>query len=128
AAGAAVSAPDDDPLWYKHAVIYELSVRGFADSNADGIGDFRGLTDKLDYLQRLGINCVWVLPFSPSPMRDGGYDVMDYTGINPDFGTMGDFRRFIRAAHGRGIRVITEMVVNHTSDQHPWFQAARQAP
>jgi maltose alpha-D-glucosyltransferase / alpha-amylase len=127
AAGAHVPL-DDDPLWYKHAVVYELSVRAFYDSNADGIGDFAGLTQKLDYLQRLGVNCLWVLPFSPSPMRDGGYDVQDYTGIHPDFGTIADCRRFIRAAHARGIRVIAEMVVNHTSDQHPWFQAARQAP
>jgi maltose alpha-D-glucosyltransferase/alpha-amylase len=119
---------DEDPYWYKHAIVYELSVRGFYDSNADGIGDFAGLTTKLDYLQRLGVNCLWLLPFSPSPMRDGGYDVQDYTGINPDFGTIADCRRFIRAAHARGIRVIAELVINHTSDQHPWFQVARQAP
>ncbi len=117
-----------DPLWYKDAIVYELHVRAFADSNGDGIGDFPGLTDHLDYLQQLGINTIWLLPFYPSPLRDGGYDIADYTAINPDYGTMRDFTRFVREAHARGIRVITELVVNHTSDQHPWFQRARLAP
>ncbi|MEX2229453.1 MAG: maltose alpha-D-glucosyltransferase [Dehalococcoidia bacterium] len=117
-----------DPLWYKDAIIYELYVRSFRDTNADGIGDFRGLTEKLDYLTALGVTCVWLLPFYPSPMRDGGYDIADYTGIHPDFGQMREFTRFVREAHRRAIRVITELVVNHTSDQHPWFQRARHAP
>src|SRR5438874_4642741 len=93
-----------DPLWYKDTIIYELYVRAFYDSNGDGIGDFPGLTNKLDYLQALGINCIWLLPFYPSPMRDGGYDISDYTGIHPVFGKMSDFKRFVRAAHARGIR------------------------
>ena len=117
-----------DPLWYKDAIIYELSVRSFQDGSGDGIGDFPGLTSRLDYLSQLGVTCLWLLPFYPSPMRDGGYDIADFTSIHPDFGTMRDFRRFVRAAHERGIRVITELVVNHTSDQHPWFQRARAAP
>ncbi|MEX2372551.1 MAG: maltose alpha-D-glucosyltransferase, partial [Dehalococcoidia bacterium] len=117
-----------DPLWYKDAIIYELHVRAFADSNGDGIGDFRGLTGRLDYLQQLGVNAIWILPFYPSPLRDAGYDIADYTSINPDYGTMADFTRFVREAHRRGMRVITELVVNHTSDQHPWFQRARSAP
>jgi len=117
-----------DPLWYKDAIIYEIHVRAFSDSNADGIGDFRGLTDRLDYLQQLGVNAIWLLPFYPSPLRDGGYDTSDYTSINPDYGTMRDFTTFVREAHARGMRVITELVVNHTSDQHPWFQRARRAP
>src|SRR5574340_590358 len=109
-----------DPLWYKDAVIYELHVRAFMDSNADGIGDFAGLTTKLDYLQELGVTCLWLLPFYPSPLRDDGYDVADYEGIHPNYGTMRDFRAFLREAHDRGMRVVTELVVNHTSDQHPW--------
>jgi len=123
-----VSPLERDPLWYKDAVVYEVYVRSFYDSNGDGIGDFRGLTEKLDYLSQLGVNCIWLLPFYPSPMRDGGYDISDYTSIHPAFGTMRDFRRFIDEAHDRGIRVITELVINHTSDQHPWFQRARRAP
>jgi len=117
---------DDDPLWFKNAVIYQTHVRAFHDSDHDGIGDFRGLTAKLDYIQQLGVTAVWLLPFYPSPLRDGGYDISDYTGIHPSYGTMRDFRRFVRAAHDRGIRVITELVLNHTSDQHPWFQRARR--
>ncbi len=117
-----------DELWYKDVVIYELHVRAFADSNGDGIGDFRGLTSRLDYLQQLGVTALWLLPFYPSPLKDAGYDISDYTSINPDYGTMGDFTRFVREAHRRGMRVITELVVNHTSDQHPWFQRARSAP
>jgi maltose alpha-D-glucosyltransferase/alpha-amylase len=117
-----------DPLWYKDAVIYEAHVRAFCDSNGDGIGDFPGFTGRLDYLQRLGVNAVWLLPFYPSPLRDDGYDIADYENIHPSYGTLQDFDRFVEEAHARGIRVITELVVNHTSDQHPWFQAARRAP
>ncbi|HEV3098424.1 MAG TPA: maltose alpha-D-glucosyltransferase [Candidatus Udaeobacter sp.] len=117
----------DENLWYKDAVIYQLHVRTFCDSNADGIGDFRGLTSKLDYLQELGINTIWLLPFYPSPLRDDGYDIADYTSVHPSYGTLQDFKDFLNAAHNRRIRVITEMVVNHTSDQHPWFQEARSS-
>lgn len=119
---------DNDPLWFKNAIIYEVPVRAFADSNGDGIGDFRGLTEKLDYLQDLGITAVWLLPFFPSPLRDDGYDISDYTNVNPIYGTLEDFKEFLEAAHLRGIRVIIELIVNHTSDQHPWFQRARRAP
>ncbi|HYO63437.1 MAG TPA: maltose alpha-D-glucosyltransferase [Pyrinomonadaceae bacterium] len=115
----------DDPLWFKDAVFYEIYVRGFYDSNADGIGDFRGLTEKLDYVQWLGVDCLWLLPMYPSPLRDGGYDIADFYGILPEYGTLEDFKRFLDAAHERGIRVITDLVVNHTSDQHPWFQESR---
>ena len=117
----------DDPLWYKDAVIYELHVRAFADGNADGIGDFEGLTEKLDYLHDLGVTALWLLPFYPSPLRDDGYDIASYTEIHPDYGTLKDFKLFLREAHRRGLRVITELVLNHTSDQHPWFQRARRA-
>ena len=117
-----------DPLWYKEAVIYELHVKAFFDSNNDGVGDFRGLTEKLDYLQDLGVNTLWLLPFYPSPFRDDGYDISDYHNIDPKYGTRADFKHFVREAHRRGLRVITELVINHTSDQHPWFQAARNAP
>ena len=116
-----------DPLWYKDAIIYQLHVKAFFDSTDDGIGDFQGLTRKLDYLQDLGVTALWLLPFYPSPLKDDGYDIADYRSINPAYGTMGDFRAFVRAAHRRGMRVITELVVNHTSDQHPWFQRARNA-
>jgi len=119
---------EDDPLWFKDAIIYELHVKAFSDSNNDGIGDFRGLIDKLDYLQNLGVNTLWLLPFYPSPLRDDGYDIADYRNIHPDYGSMADFRQFVREAHHRGLKVITELVINHTSDQHPWFQAARNAP
>src|SRR5690606_10943581 len=118
----------DDPLWYKDAVIYQVHVRSFFDENNDGIGDLRGLTEKLDYIQRLGFNAIWLLPFYPSPMRDDGYDIADYRSINPVYGTLAGFRTFVREAHKRGLKVITELVINHTSDQHPWFQAARRAP
>jgi maltose alpha-D-glucosyltransferase/alpha-amylase len=118
----------DDPLWYKDAIIYEVHVRAFSDSGTDGIGDFRGLTEKLDYLQDLGVTAIWLLPFSPSPWRDDGYDVSDYTDVHSTYGTLHDFQAFLRQAHRRGLRVITEVVVNHTSDQHPWFQRARRAP
>jgi maltose alpha-D-glucosyltransferase/alpha-amylase len=116
-----------DPLWYKDAVIYQVHVKSFFDSNNDGIGDFRGLTEKLDYVASLGVNAIWLLPFYPSPRRDDGYDIADYRGIEPSYGNFRDFRQFVQAAHSRGIRVITELVINHTSDQHPWFQRARRA-
>ena len=116
------------PLWYKDIVIYEAHVRAFFDSNADGIGDFPGLTSKLDYIQDLGVDTIWLLPFYPSPGKDDGYDIADYHNVHPQYGTMQDFRHFVREAHRRGLRVITELVVNHTSDQHAWFQAARRAP
>ncbi|ACK71321.1 trehalose synthase [Gloeothece citriformis PCC 7424] len=118
----------DDPLWFKNAIIYEVPVRAFADSNGDGIGDFKGLTQKLDYLQDLGVSAVWVLPFFPSPLKDDGYDISDYNNVNPIYGTLEDFKEFLNAAHQRGIRVIIELIVNHTSDTHPWFQRARRAP
>jgi maltose alpha-D-glucosyltransferase/alpha-amylase len=127
---AALSAPagfTDDPLWYKDAVIYQLHVKSFYDANNDGIGDFPGLIEKLDYIASLGVNTVWLLPFYPSPRRDDGYDIADYRGVHPNYGTMADVRRFIQRAHARGLRVITELVINHTSDQHPWFQRARKA-
>ncbi|BAW80129.1 trehalose synthase/amylase TreS [Candidatus Nitrosoglobus terrae] len=118
----------DDPLWYKDAIIYQLHVRAFFDSNNDGTGDFRGLTQKLDYIQNLGVNTIWLLPFYPSPLRDDGYDIADYHNIYAEYGTRRDFRNFVREAHSRGLKVIIELVINHTSDQHPWFQAARKAP
>lgn len=118
---------DDDPLWYKDAVVYEMHVRAFYDTNGDGMGDFEGLTQKLDYLRDLGITAIWLLPFYPSPLRDDGYDIADYTSIHPSYGTLNDFRTFVRAANERGLKVITELVLNHTSDQHPWFQHARRA-
>ncbi len=114
-------------LWFKDAIIYEIHVKAFHDSNGDGLGDFRGLIEKLDYLEALGVTAIWLLPFYPSPLRDDGYDISDYRGIHPDYGTLRDFKLFVREAHRRGMRVITELVVNHTSDQHPWFQAARRA-
>jgi maltose alpha-D-glucosyltransferase/alpha-amylase len=117
-----------DTLWYKDAIFYQLHVKSFYDANNDGMGDFAGLLQKLDYIAELGATAVWMLPFYPSPRRDDGYDIADYTGVHPDYGTMDDVRRFIAAAHERGLRVITELVINHTSDQHPWFQAARAAP
>ena len=121
------SVLDDHPHWYKDAVIYELHVRAYCDGNGDGVGDFQGLTEKLGFLQDLGITAVWLLPFYPSPLKDDGYDIADYTNIHPDYGTLQDFKLFLREAHRRGIRVITELVINHTSDQHPWFQRAREA-
>ncbi len=122
-----VTGLDGDDLWYKDAIIYQLHVKAFADSNNDGIGDFAGLTEKLGYLQDLGVTALWLLPFYPSPGRDDGYDIADYGAINPDFGTMKDFRRFIVEAKRRGLRVITELVINHTSDQHDWFKRARRS-
>jgi len=120
--------PANDPLWYKDAVIYQLHVKSFFDANDDGVGDFAGLSEKLDYIASLGVTAVWLLPFYPSPRRDDGYDIADYRGVHPEYGTFDDVKRFIDEAHARGMRVITELVINHTSDQHPWFQAARRAP
>ena len=116
-----------DALWYKDAVIYQVHVRTFYDSNGDGIGDFRGLAQKLDYLQDLGINAIWLMPFFPSPLRDDGYDIADYRSVHPSYGVLDDFKVFLDAAHQRGIRVVIEMVLNHTSDQHPWFQESRSS-
>ena len=120
--------PTLDPLWYKDAVFYELHVKAFYDGNDDGIGDFRGLIQKLDYLQWLGVDCIWLLPFFPSPLRDDGYDVADYRGVFPDYGSLEDLRSFLEEAHRRGMRVIADLVLNHTSDQHQWFQEARSFP
>ncbi|MFP4378003.1 MAG: maltose alpha-D-glucosyltransferase [Spirochaetales bacterium] len=117
-----------DPLWYKDAVIYELHVRSFYDSNGDGMGDFKGLSQRLDYLQDLGVTAIWLLPFYPSPWRDDGYDISDYTGVHNAYGSVADFKRFLREAHARDLKVITELVINHTSSQHPWFERARKAP
>src|ERR671935_762874 len=117
-----------DSLWYKDAVIYQVHVKSFRDSNADGYGDFKGLTERLDYVESLGATCLWLLPFYPSPLRDDGYDIAEYEAINPTYGTIDDFKAFLDEAHRRGLRVITELVINHTSDQHPWFQRARKAP
>ena len=120
-------ASESDPLWYKDAIIYQIHIKSFFDANNDGIGDFAGLISRLDYIAELGVNTIWLLPFYPSPRLDDGYDIADYRGVHPDYGTLADVKRFVAAAHERGIRVIAELVVNHTSDQHPWFQRARQA-
>ena len=120
--------PEKDRLWYKDALIYQLHIKAFFDANDDGIGDFQGLAEKLDYVKDLGVNTIWLLPFYPSPLRDDGYDVADYRNVNPLFGSLDDFKRFVAEAHRRSLRVITELVINHTSDQHPWFQRARRAP
>ena len=117
-----------DPLWYKQAIIYELPVKSFFDANDDGIGDFPGLIQKLDYLESLGVTCLWLLPFFPSPLRDDGYDIADYCQVHPSYGTLDDFKRFLAAAHERHLQVVIEFVLNHTSDQHAWFQRARRAP
>ncbi|MGH8825824.1 MAG: maltose alpha-D-glucosyltransferase [Jiangellaceae bacterium] len=124
----ALPAAGTDPEWFKRAVFYEVLVRSFNDSDGDGAGDLRGLTEKLDYLQWLGVDCLWLPPFYPSPLRDGGYDVSDYMSVLPEFGTVEDFSRFVRLAHDRGIRVIVDFVMNHTSDQHAWFQSSREDP
>src|SRR4051812_40039852 len=121
------AAAADDPLWYKNAIIYQLHVKSFFDANNDGVGDFAGLMAKLDYIAELGVNTIWLLPFYPSPRLDDGYDISEYRAVHPEYGTMNDVKRLIAAAHARGIRVITELVINHTSDQHPWFQKARRA-
>jgi maltose alpha-D-glucosyltransferase/alpha-amylase len=124
-----VSAPlSDDPLWFRQAVFYEVLVRAFQDSNADGIGDIPGLISRLDYLQWLGVDCIWLLPVNESPLLDGGYDIADYYTVLPAYGTIDDMKRLLEEAHGRGIRVIMDLVMNHTSNQHPWFQAARSSP
>ena len=126
--GAAVHpVPASDPMWFKRAVYYELLVRAFADSNGDGVGDFRGLIGHLDYLEWLGVDCIWLLPFNQSPLRDGGYDISDYYDVLPDYGTVDDVREFVAKAHERGMRVIMDLVINHTSDQHPWFKQARSS-
>lgn len=122
-----ITLTGDDPLWYKDAIIYELHVRSFYDGYTDGVGDFRGLTEKLDYLQDLGVTAIWLLPFYPSPLRDDGYDIADYTGVHEKYGTLREFKAFLREAKYRGLKVITELVINHTSNQHPWFQRARRA-
>ena len=136
-ASAPMAAPDarasaetvaDDPLWYKDAIIYQAHVKSFFDSNDDGVGDFPGLTRKLDYIHALGVTCVWLLPFFPSPLKDDGYDIADYLNVHPGYGTLNDFKAFVEAAHARKIKVLIELVVNHTSDQHPWFERARSAP
>ncbi len=114
-----------NPNWFKTAIFYEIHLRGFFDGNDDGSGDFRGLTDKLDYLQWLGIDCIWLLPCFPSPLRDGGYDIADFYGIHPDYGAVVDFEHLVEQAHQRGMRVIVDLVMNHTSSEHPWFQASR---
>jgi maltose alpha-D-glucosyltransferase / alpha-amylase len=129
AAEAAVESPAaDDPLWHRDAVIYQLHVKTFLDSNDDGMGDFAGLASRLDYIKDLGVNAIWLQPFYPSPLKDDGYDVSDYQGVHPHYGSLDDFRLFMRETEKRGLKVITELIVNHTSDQHPWFKAARQAP
>src|SRR3978361_197817 len=117
----------DDPLWYQDAIIYQIHVKSFFDTNNDGVGEFQGLIAKLDYIAELGVNAIWLLPFYPSPRRDERSDIADSRTVPPEYGTMADVRHFIHEAHKRGIRVITELVVNHTSDQHPWFQRARLA-
>ena len=122
-----VNHANGDGTWYKDAIVYEVHVRAFNDSDADGIGDFDGFIEKLDYLKDLGITALWLLPFYPSPGRDDGYDIADYTDVNSAYGHLGDVRRLVKEAHRRGLRVITELVCNHTSDQHPWFQRARRA-
>src|SRR5690606_11235608 len=119
---------DDQLYWYKDAIIYELHIKAFYDSNGDGIGDFEGLMQKLDYLEDLGVTAIWLLPFYPSPLRDDGYDIADYYSINPSYGDIKAFKKLIKEAHKRGLKIITELVINHTSDQHPWFQKARHAP
>jgi glycosidase len=127
-AGTTTIAARESDVWWKNAVIYCLDVETYQDSNGDGIGDFHGLIQRLDYIAGLGVNCVWLMPFFPSPSRDDGYDVTDYYGVDPRLGTLGDFAEFLRAARHRGMRVIADLVVNHTSREHPWFQASRADP
>src|ERR1700722_4760495 len=126
AAPAGINA--DDALWYKDAVIYQVNVKSFLDSNDDGIGDFKGLTSKLEYIRDLGVNTIWLMPFYTSPLKDDGYDIADYQNVHPQFGTLDDFRTLLHEAHRLGLKSITELMLNTTSDQHPWFQAARHAP
>ncbi|HEX4510020.1 MAG TPA: alpha-amylase family glycosyl hydrolase, partial [Burkholderiaceae bacterium] len=118
----------DPALWYKDAVIYQLNVKAFFDSNDDGYGDFPGVAQKLDYVKDLGVNTIWLMPFYPSPLKDDGYDIAGYEEVNPQYGTLDDFKHMLQMAHDRGLKVVTELVINHTSDQHPWFQQARRAP
>src|SRR6476469_9018387 len=119
---------DRDELWFKDAVFYEAPVKSFYDSNDDGAGDFLGMAEKLDYVRDLGVDCIWLLPMYPSPGQDDGYDISDFTSIHSDFGTLSDFKYFLDAAHAKGLKVIADLVMNHTSDQHPWFQEARSDP
>ena len=126
--GTSGETRQEDPLWYKDAIIYQLHVKAFFDSDNDGIGDFKGLTQRLDYIKELGVTAIWVMPFYPSPMRDDGYDISEYKNVHPEYGTKRDFRAFVRRAHELGLKVMTELVINHTSDEHPWFQRARRAP
>ncbi|MDB5731064.1 MAG: treS, partial [Variovorax sp.] len=118
----------DDPQWYRDAVIYQLNVKAFFDTDNDGMGDFKGVTAKLDYVKELGVNTIWLMPFYPSPLRDDGYDIAEYEDVHPQYGTLADFKEMLAEAHKRGLRVITELVINHTSIDHPWFKAARMAP
>ena len=122
------TSPPEDPSWFKDAIIYQLHLKSFFDATNDGVGDFRGLIEKLEYIAELGVTAIWLLPFYPSPRRDDGYDISDYRAVHADYGTLSDATAFIQAAHERGLKVITELVINHTSDQHPWFQRARSAP
>ena len=119
--GASTRPDASDPLWYKDAIIYQMHVKAFFDANDDGVGDFPGLCRKLDYLQDLGVTALWVMPFYPSPLKDDGYDIADYKKIHSAYGRMADFKAFVREAHRRHLRDVTELVINHTSDQHPWF-------
>src|SRR5512141_3091422 len=123
-----MQAPSQHRGWHHDAIIYQLHVKAYSDSNGDGFGDLRGLIQKLDYIAELGVTAIWILPFYPSPLRDDGYDIADYTAVHPSYGTLEDFQAFLQAAHARGLQVVIELVVNHTSDQHPWFQRAREAP
>ena len=125
--GRSVLPQSSDALWYKNAVFYQVHVRAFYDSTGDGVGDFQGLAQKLDYLRDLGVNAIWLMPFFPSPLRDDGYDIADYRSVHPLYGTLQDFKNFLNAAHERQLRVIVEMVLNHTSDQHDWFQESRSS-
>ena len=117
-----------DERWYEQAVFYELYLRAYQDSDGDGHGDFRGAMQRLDHVKSLGVDCIWILPMYPSPLKDDGYDVADYCDIHPDYGTLEDFKAFLDAAHDRGLRVVIDLVMNHSSDQHPWFQEARRDP
>jgi maltose alpha-D-glucosyltransferase/alpha-amylase len=119
---------DKNLHWYKDAIIYELHIKAFSDGNGDGIGDFTGLLEKISYLKDLGVTAIWLLPFYPSPLRDDGYDISDYYSINPSYGNIRDFKRFLKECHRSGLKVITELVINHTSDQHEWFKRARLSP
>src|SRR5581483_61145 len=128
AAGGPDAMPESDKLWYKDAIFYEVYVRGFFDSNDDGHGDLRGLIEKLDYLRDLGVDCLWLMPIYVSPLKDDGYDIADFYQVHPTLGTVEDFEALTAAAHERGIRIVADLVLNHTSDQHPWFQEARRDP